>query len=177
MFRLHNSCIVYERKTKDCACLLLWRFPGFITISLYTTFHGLWNNILMLVWFHGPVRCHCYFCSSKKSIQFHPPLSQSLSLFICPSIFYRLPDLVEYIVEPLLTGLGDNSSYVRRCAVMGCVKLYHLIPDFVEGKKWPPHSTPSAHANYKQLQGVMWGPQQCMIVVQLWLSLCHGMQR
>ena len=46
----------------------------------------------------------------------------------------RLPDLVEYIVEPLLTGLRDNSSYVRRCAVMGCVKLYHLIPDFVEGK-------------------------------------------
>lgn len=44
----------------------------------------------------------------------------------------RLPDLVEYIVEPLLTGLGDKSSYVRRCAVMGCVKLYHLIPDFVE---------------------------------------------
>ncbi|XP_078345034.1 AP-4 complex subunit beta-1-like isoform X2 [Oculina patagonica] len=44
----------------------------------------------------------------------------------------RLPDLVEYIVEPLLAGLGDNSSYVRRCAVMGCVKLYHLIPDFIE---------------------------------------------
>lgn len=44
----------------------------------------------------------------------------------------RLPDLVEYIVDPLLTGLRDNSSYVRRCAVMGCVKLYHLIPDFVE---------------------------------------------
>lgn len=44
----------------------------------------------------------------------------------------RLPDLVEYIVEPLLAGLGDNSSYVRRSAVMGCVKLYHLMPDFVE---------------------------------------------
>ena len=49
--------------------------------------------------------------------------------------FFRLPDLVEYIVEPLLAGLGDNSSYVRRSAVMGCVKLYHLIPDFVEGKR------------------------------------------
>lgn len=44
----------------------------------------------------------------------------------------RLPDLVEYIVEPLVAGLGDNSSYVRRSAVMGCVKLYHLDPDFVE---------------------------------------------
>lgn len=44
----------------------------------------------------------------------------------------RLPDLVEYIVEPLLAGLEDISSYVRRCAVMGCVKLYHLKPDFVE---------------------------------------------
>ncbi|XP_015760053.1 PREDICTED: AP-4 complex subunit beta-1-like [Acropora digitifera] len=47
----------------------------------------------------------------------------------------RLPDLVEYIVEPLLAGLQDLSSYVRRSAVMGCVKLYHLIPDFVEGLK------------------------------------------
>lgn len=55
-----------------------------------------------------------------------------LDLFIA-AVSYRLPDLVEYIVEPLLTGLGDKSSYVRRCAVMGCVKLYHLIPDFVEG--------------------------------------------
>lgn len=50
-------------------------------------------------------------------------------------LFYRLPDLVEYIVEPLVAGLGDNSSYVRRSAVMGCVKLYHLDPDFVEGEK------------------------------------------
>lgn len=51
------------------------------------------------------------------------------------SIFfsYRLPDLVEYIVEPLLAGLSDHSSYVRRSAVMGCVKMFHLIPDFVEG--------------------------------------------
>lgn len=44
----------------------------------------------------------------------------------------RLPDLVEYIVEPLLAGLSDHSSYVRRSAVMGCVKMFHLIPDFVE---------------------------------------------
>lgn len=66
------------------------------------------------------------------------------SLFNFPSIPCRLPDLVEYIVEPLLAGLGDNSSYVRRCAVMGCVKLYHLIPDFIEGTKsaslFPLHS-------------------------------------
>ena len=65
-------------------------------------------------------------------------LTNSQSLIFCVDLFiaavsYRLPDLVEYIVEPLLTGLGDKSSYVRRCAVMGCVKLYHLVPDFVEG--------------------------------------------
>ena len=62
-------------------------------------------------------------------------LSPWSAFYDFPSIFHRLPDLVEYIVEPLLAGLGDNSSYVRRCAVMGCVKLYHLTPDFIEGKE------------------------------------------
>ena len=38
----------------------------------------------------------------------------------------RVPNLVEYLVGPLQTGLGDESSYVRKTAAMGVLKLYHL---------------------------------------------------
>ena len=40
---------------------------------------------------------------------------------------------MEYIEEPLVKGLEDNNSYVRRTAVMGCIKLFHLTPDIVDG--------------------------------------------
>ena len=75
----------------------------------------------------------CDYCCSLAL--FHHQLVCLVCSFCFLAIPCRLPDLVEYIVEPLLAGLRDNSSYVRRCAVMGCVKLYHLIPDFVEGMK------------------------------------------
>jgi vesicle coat complex subunit len=45
-----------------------------------------------------------------------------------------LPDLLEHIENPVITALHDPSHYVRRTAVMGCVKLHHQNPDFVEGK-------------------------------------------
>ena len=32
---------------------------------------------------------------------------------------------------------------MRRCAVLGCVKLYHLIPDFIDGKKSVKYSVPT----------------------------------
>ena len=61
-FWLRNSCIVYERKTEDCArsrtyqhkswhlCLLLRCLPGFITIPLYK------------VWFHYTSDSGLEFC-------------------------------------------------------------------------------------------------------------------
>ena len=49
-------------------------------------------------------------------------------------LYHRLPDLVEYIEKPLLDGLKDISSYVRRAAVLGCAKLFHLNPDFITGE-------------------------------------------
>ena len=54
---------------------------------------------------------------------------------LCFFFLPRLPDLLEYIEEPVLSGLRDHSSYVRRSAVMGCIKIYHLAPDFIEGEK------------------------------------------
>ncbi|CAL4962546.1 unnamed protein product [Urochloa decumbens] len=38
----------------------------------------------------------------------------------------RVPNLVEYLVTPLATGLKDPSSYVRMIAAVGAAKLYHI---------------------------------------------------
>lgn len=40
---------------------------------------------------------------------------------------------MEYLREPLQAGLGDRSVYVRKTAVMGIVKLFHVAPQFIEG--------------------------------------------
>lgn len=45
----------------------------------------------------------------------------------------RLPNILEYLREPLQAGLGDRSPYVRKTCVMGIVKLFHVAPEFVEG--------------------------------------------
>ena len=45
----------------------------------------------------------------------------------------RVPNILEYIREPLRTGLGDRSGYVRKTAVMGILKLFYVAPDFVRG--------------------------------------------
>ena len=38
----------------------------------------------------------------------------------------RVPNLVEYLITPLRNGLSDSSAYVRKTAILGCVKLYYL---------------------------------------------------
>ncbi|KAF7036906.1 hypothetical protein CFC21_047423 [Triticum aestivum] len=38
----------------------------------------------------------------------------------------RVPNLVEYLVTPLTTGLKDPSAYVRMVAAVGAAKLYHI---------------------------------------------------
>ena len=42
--------------------------------------------------------------------------------------------IIEHVKSPLLAAMDDRSSYVRRTAVVGCLKLYHLSPDQFEGK-------------------------------------------
>ena len=32
-----------------------------------------------------------------------------------------------------MAGLHDRSSYVRRTAVMGCLKVFYVAPEFVSG--------------------------------------------
>lgn len=38
----------------------------------------------------------------------------------------NLPQMIEYICDPLRRGLTDGHAYVRKTAVMGVLKLYHL---------------------------------------------------
>ena len=43
----------------------------------------------------------------------------------------RLKTVVEYVVPCLERGLVDQSAYVRRNAIMGVLKLYHIEKDRV----------------------------------------------
>jgi AP-4 complex subunit beta-1 len=38
----------------------------------------------------------------------------------------NLPEMLEYIVDPVRRSLTDGHGYVRKTAVMGCLKIYHL---------------------------------------------------
>jgi AP-4 complex subunit beta-1 len=48
--------------------------------------------------------------------------------------FDRVSNLVEYVLDPLRSGLSDRSPYVRQTAVMGCVKLYYLDQSYITGR-------------------------------------------
>ncbi|XP_021735609.1 beta-adaptin-like protein A [Chenopodium quinoa] len=54
------------------------------------------------------------------------PMIRGLALRSLCSL--RVPNLVEYLIGPLGSGLKDGSSYVRMVAVMGILKLYHISP-------------------------------------------------
>lgn len=44
----------------------------------------------------------------------------------------NLPQMVEYIGEPLRRSLTDHHAYVRKTAVMGTLKMYYLDPELFE---------------------------------------------
>eukprot|EP00939_MAST-03C_sp_MAST-3C-sp1_P001594 g1594.t1 len=45
----------------------------------------------------------------------------------------RLTSIIEYLYEPLMSSLKDPSPYVRKTAIMGCLKLYHVSPETFHG--------------------------------------------
>lgn len=47
-----------------------------------------------------------------------------------------MPGVQEYLQQPLLSGLRDKASYVRRAAVLGCAKMVKLQGDCEVGKAW-----------------------------------------
>ncbi|XP_043080300.1 AP-4 complex subunit beta-1 isoform X2 [Puntigrus tetrazona] len=42
---------------------------------------------------------------------------------------FRMPGMTEYIEQPIVAGLQDKASYVRRVAVLGCAKMHSLQPN------------------------------------------------
>ncbi|KTG31404.1 hypothetical protein cypCar_00014595 [Cyprinus carpio] len=47
-----------------------------------------------------------------------------------PSPMVRgMPGMTEYIEQPIVAGLRDKASYVRRVAVLGCAKMHSLEPN------------------------------------------------
>jgi len=58
------------------------------------------------------------------------PMVRGLALRALCSL--RLPQMVEYISEPLRRSLTDGHAYVRKTGVMGILKMYHLDSDAFE---------------------------------------------
>ena len=58
------------------------------------------------------------------------PMVRGLALRSLCSL--RLPQMVEYVSEPLRRALNDSHAYVRKTAVMGILKLYHLDEGVLE---------------------------------------------
>ncbi|XP_077997487.1 AP-4 complex subunit beta-1-like [Glandiceps talaboti] len=88
-------------------------------IYLYMSSYAEMNPDLSLL----AVNTLCKDCSDPN------PMVRGLALRTMCSL--RLPNLVEYTERPLLDGLQDKSAYVRRTAVIGCVKLWHIAPSFI----------------------------------------------
>ncbi|KAM9750715.1 AP-4 complex subunit beta-1 [Menidia menidia] len=64
--------------------------------------------------------------SLRKDCQDPNPMVRSLALRNMSSL--RLPPLVEYVQQPLASGLRDRAACVRRAAVLGWAKLHRLQP-------------------------------------------------
>lgn len=58
------------------------------------------------------------------------PMTRGLALRTLTS----LPDpaLLQYSIQPVLSGFQDKSAYVRRNTVTACLKLYHVTPEVIE---------------------------------------------
>ncbi|XP_010519911.1 PREDICTED: beta-adaptin-like protein A [Tarenaya hassleriana] len=64
------------------------------------------------------------------------PMIRGLALRSLCSL--RVPNLVEYLVGPLGSGLKDSNSYVRMVAVTGVLKLYHISASTCIDADFPP---------------------------------------
>ncbi|XP_041473519.1 AP-4 complex subunit beta-1-like [Lytechinus variegatus] len=67
-----------------------------------------------------------------KDCQDSNPMIRGMALRTLCSL--RLPLLMEYIELPLLAGLKDKSAYVRRIAVLGCLKAWKLDSSFIKDR-------------------------------------------
>eukprot|EP00164_Ancoracysta_twista_P001705 GFYU01002235.1.p1 GENE.GFYU01002235.1~~GFYU01002235.1.p1 ORF type:complete len:611 (-),score=160.67 GFYU01002235.1:77-1909(-) len=66
----------------------------------------------------------------RKDCNDEDPMVRGLALRMLSSL--RLPNIVEYLQAPITSGLKDPSPYVRKTAVMGVLKLFHLSRNAVK---------------------------------------------
>lgn len=59
------------------------------------------------------------------------PMVRGLALRSLCSL--RLPSLIEYLLPQIQAGLLDTQAYVRKTAVMGCLKLFCISPKTIRG--------------------------------------------
>uniref|UniRef100_A0A672TCS3 AP complex subunit beta n=1 Tax=Sinocyclocheilus grahami TaxID=75366 RepID=A0A672TCS3_SINGR len=67
---------------------------------------------------------------------------------------FRMPGMTEYIEQPIVAGLRDKASYVRRVAVLGCAKMHSLQPNTDIGR-----AKYSVYLNYYTLRD----PSLCVL--------------
>jgi AP-4 complex subunit beta-1 len=60
----------------------------------------------------------------QKDCSNDDPMVRGLALRALAGL--NLPEMLEYIVDPVRRSLQDGHGYVRKTAVMGCLKIYHL---------------------------------------------------
>ena len=65
----------------------------------------------------------------QKACRDEDPMTRGLALRSFTGL--RLPNVAEYLPKVIGDGLKDQSPYVRKTAVMGCVKLHLLCPDAI----------------------------------------------
>ena len=60
----------------------------------------------------------------QKDCSNDDPMVRGLALRALAGL--NLPEMLEYIIDPVRRSLTDGHGYVRKTAVMGCLKIYHL---------------------------------------------------
>ncbi|CEM20466.1 unnamed protein product [Vitrella brassicaformis CCMP3155] len=66
----------------------------------------------------------------QKDCRDEDPTIRGLALRSLCSL--RLTNMVEYLEAAIRRGLNDHNGYVRKTAVVGCLKLYHISPEVVK---------------------------------------------
>ena len=67
----------------------------------------------------------------QKDCRDENPTVRGLALRSLTSL--RIVSLVEYVVPVVMQSLGDHTAYVRRAAVVGILKMFHLDRERVLG--------------------------------------------
>ncbi|XP_064391971.1 uncharacterized protein LOC135339670 [Halichondria panicea] len=93
-------------------------------VYLYLTNYAESNSELALL----TVNTLCKDCLDRN------PMIRGLSLRAMCSL--RVTDILEYVKNPLSSGLKDRSAYVRKTAVMGILKLFYSAPEFVKEQNY-----------------------------------------